>query len=208
MVIRHKDKDLVAAAANDGKLYLLDSASLGGADHKTPLHVTPKYTAAGAGGCARDVGRRKGTLDSRAGRRGGAGGCEVRRGDGAAAARTRQHRRLQARGRGRKARTRARLAVAQPRLAARADRRQWDGVCGVGRRVSSGRAGATAAPTLAQRAQRSLPAVLYVLDGATGKELWSSGKSITSFARAGLSAGGGQVYVVTTTIISMPSAFR
>ena len=36
-----------------------------------------------------------------------------------------------------------------------------------------------------------------MLDGATGKELWSSGKTITSFARAGLSAGGGQVYLVT-----------
>jgi hypothetical protein len=36
-----------------------------------------------------------------------------------------------------------------------------------------------------------------VLDGATGKTMWSSGTKITSFARAGLSAGGGQVYVVT-----------
>jgi hypothetical protein len=27
--------------------------------------------------------------------------------------------------------------------------------------------------------------------------LWSSGKTITSFARAGLSAGSGQVYLVT-----------
>ena len=39
--------------------------------------------------------------------------------------------------------------------------------------------------------------MLYALDGATGKELWSSGKTITSFARAGLAAGGGQVYLVT-----------
>ena len=42
-----------------------------------------------------------------------------------------------------------------------------------------------------------MPAVLYVLDGATGKQLWTSGTTITSFARAGLAAGGGQVYVVT-----------
>jgi outer membrane protein assembly factor BamB len=39
--------------------------------------------------------------------------------------------------------------------------------------------------------------VLYALDAATGKELWTSGTAMTSFARAGLSAGGGQVYVVT-----------
>jgi outer membrane protein assembly factor BamB len=38
-------------------------------------------------------------------------------------------------------------------------------------------------------------AVLYALD-STGKELWSSGKTITTFVRTGgLSAGGGRVYV-------------
>jgi outer membrane protein assembly factor BamB len=39
-------------------------------------------------------------------------------------------------------------------------------------------------------------AVLYALEPATGKELWSSGNTITSIASAGLSAGTGQVYVV------------
>ena len=47
IVVRYKDKDLVAATAQDGRLYLLDGASLGGADHKTALHVTAKYTAGG-----------------------------------------------------------------------------------------------------------------------------------------------------------------
>ena len=52
--------------------------------------------------------------------------------------------------------------------------------------------------TAAQRAQRSKPAVLYALDAATGKELWSSGTTIASFVRGvGPSAGDGQVYVVT-----------
>ena len=54
-----------------------------------------------------------------------------------------------------------------------------------------------AAPVGGERAKRSKPAVLYALDAATGKEIWSSGTAITSFARAGLSAGGGQVYLVT-----------
>jgi outer membrane protein assembly factor BamB len=68
--------------------------------------------------------------------------------------------------------------------------------------VSSGEFRGTAAPgagtlTGSQRAQRSVPAVLYVLDGTSGKQLWTSGTTITSFARAGLAAGGGQVYVVT-----------
>lgn len=50
--------------------------------------------------------------------------------------------------------------------------------------------------TAAQRAQRSSSAVIYALDGATGKELWNSGKTITSFARGGALAGGmGQIYL-------------
>ena len=44
----------------------------------------------------------------------------------------------------------------------------------------------------------STNAVLYALDPQTGRELWSSGSTITSMASAGLSAGTGQVYVVTT----------
>ena len=45
---------------------------------------------------------------------------------------------------------------------------------------------------------KSVPAVLYALDGATGKELWNSGKTITSFVHSGgLSAGGSRVYVGT-----------
>jgi outer membrane protein assembly factor BamB len=62
--------------------------------------------------------------------------------------------------------------------------------------VSSGESRA-AKLSAAQRAQRSLPAVLYALDPLTGKELWTSGKTMTSFARAGISAAAGQVYVVT-----------
>ncbi len=32
---------------------------------------------------------------------------------------------------------------------------------------------------------------------ATGRDVWNSGTTITSFARGELSAGGGQVYLVT-----------
>jgi outer membrane protein assembly factor BamB len=45
---------------------------------------------------------------------------------------------------------------------------------------------------------RSAPAVLYALDGTTGKELWSSGKSITSSIQGGgVSGGGSQLYLGT-----------
>jgi outer membrane protein assembly factor BamB len=42
---------------------------------------------------------------------------------------------------------------------------------------------------------RALPSVLYALDAATGKDLWNSGRTISSSVRGGLSAGGGNVYV-------------
>ena len=52
--------------------------------------------------------------------------------------------------------------------------------------------------TAAQRAARSGKAVIYALDGATGKELWNSGTTITSFTRgAALSGGMGQIYLTT-----------
>ena len=52
--------------------------------------------------------------------------------------------------------------------------------------------------TAVMRAARSGRAVLYALDGMTGKELWNSGTTITSFARSGaLSAGMSQIYLTT-----------
>ncbi|MBO0722420.1 MAG: PQQ-like beta-propeller repeat protein [Blastocatellia bacterium] len=52
--------------------------------------------------------------------------------------------------------------------------------------------------TAPQRAKRSSPAILYALDGETGKELWNSGATITSFVHGGsLSGGSGQLYVGT-----------
>jgi hypothetical protein len=43
VVMNFKGKDLIAVANRDGRMYLLDSASLGGADHRTPLAVSSKY---------------------------------------------------------------------------------------------------------------------------------------------------------------------
>jgi outer membrane protein assembly factor BamB len=52
--------------------------------------------------------------------------------------------------------------------------------------------------TAAQRAQKSSPAVLYALDAATGRVLWDSGKTITSFVHSGgLSGGASQLYLAT-----------
>src|SRR4029079_19634413 len=42
---------------------------------------------------------------------------------------------------------------------------------------------------------RSVPAVLYGIDASSGKELWSSLRTITTSVRGGLSAAQGNVYV-------------
>jgi len=43
-VFTHNGRDLIVTAGADGRLYLLDSKSVGGSDHKTPLYQTPPLT--------------------------------------------------------------------------------------------------------------------------------------------------------------------
>jgi outer membrane protein assembly factor BamB len=175
MVVRHDNRDLVFAAADDGRMYVLDSGSLGGADHRTPLHATAAYSDAGAGGSLA-------TWESQG--------------------------------------TRWILAPAigtpKPGLTFAAN-----GPAPVGKIVAFTLAGTAGTPTLEPAwASRSVPsplgpivvngvvfaaasgnrttrAVLYALDGDTGRELWTSRAAITSFAQGALVAGSGQVYVVT-----------
>jgi outer membrane protein assembly factor BamB len=51
----------------------------------------------------------------------------------------------------------------------------------------------------AEHTEGSSTAILYALNGATGRELWSSEATMTAVVRGGLSAGGGQVYVATAS---------
>lgn len=54
------------------------------------------------------------------------------------------------------------------------------------------------AVSAAVRAARSGKAVVYALDGQTGREFWNSGTTVTSFARGGAISGGmGQIYLTT-----------
>ena len=49
-----------------------------------------------------------------------------------------------------------------------------------------------------ERIRTSKPAVLYALDGTNGKELWNSGSAITSFVHSGMmSVGGSRVFLST-----------
>ncbi len=44
VVFKFKDRELVAGAGKEGVIYLLDAKSLGGEDHRTPLFRSPLYT--------------------------------------------------------------------------------------------------------------------------------------------------------------------
>lgn len=47
-IVRHDGKEIVAAATRDGRIVLLDAASLGGSNHSTPLLVSDVFLGAGA----------------------------------------------------------------------------------------------------------------------------------------------------------------
>ncbi len=185
IAFQYKGKDLIVAANKDGRLYVLDSASLGGADHKTPLHKSsPVATAAQASaGLA--------SWQDAAGTRwivvtlGGPAQPETKFAmangavsNGALAAFTLVDQND--------------VPTLQPQWLSR------DLATPVTPVVVNGVVFALASGEAAGRGQKSTPAVLYALDGATGKELWTSGTTITSSGRGvGPSAGDSQVYVVT-----------
>jgi outer membrane protein assembly factor BamB len=176
-VLRHEGRDLVAIAGSDGKVYLLDGAKLGGADHKTPMHVSPGLGAAsaGAGMATWDDGTARWVLTPFAGQTdGGIAAFKVTK-TGAGFALEQAWK------------SRALTSPLAPIV-----------VNGVVFAASGGEfQGESPSLSAADRAKKSSPAVLYALDAATGRELWSSGTTIQSFARVGLAGGGGQVYVVT-----------
>jgi len=188
IVIRHKDRDLIAATANDGRLYVLDATSLGGNDHKTPLTVTARFTD-GAGTALA-------TFEDGGGRwifataSGTVGDVTFTQNGAAPNGRVVAFKLVDSSGKMSLEPAWQSRDLTSPLAPIVVD--------GMVVAVSSGEyRGGPASLSAMQRAQRSVPAVLYVLDAATGRTMWSSGTKITSFARGGLSAGGGQVYVVT-----------
>jgi outer membrane protein assembly factor BamB len=190
IVFPYKNRDVVAISGSDGRLYVLDGTRLGGADHKTPLHVTARFAAAGnpAGLSSWEAQGTRWILVPVTGALQAGAGFTA---NGVAPA----------------------GSVVAFKVADAGDSITltpgWASrnltsplapivVNGVVFAVSSGEhRGTGASLSAAQRAQRSIPAVLYALDGATGQQLWSSRTTITSFARGGLSAAAGQVYLVT-----------
>ena len=175
-------KDWIAALGKDGRLYLLDSTSLGGADHHTPAYVTPKISNDAPGFTTDFTAGALATWVNPDGVRwvfapvaNGVAAFKVVAQDGKP---TLQPAWV----------SRDMVSPAPPLI-----------VNGIVFALSTGEFHTgDAAITLAQRVQRSKPAILYALDAATGKEVWNSGSTITSFVHSGgLSSGNSQVYLST-----------
>ena len=175
LVFQHKGKDLIAAAAKDGRIYILNSTSLGGTDHHTPLS-TISVTINGdfTPGALASWGDSAGTRWVLASTGSTIAAFKVVEQNGNPTLQPAWT-------------SREMMSASTPIV-----------INDVVFALSSGEFRSPGSLTAQQRAQRSKPAVLYALDGLTGRELWNSGSTITSFAHSGgLSGGFGQVYVET-----------
>jgi outer membrane protein assembly factor BamB len=195
VVFQSKGKDLLAEVAGDGRIFLLDAASLGGADHKTPLEITPPSSGPRAGvfpaalaSWEDESGVRwllaPSAAPASANRFAATNGAVM---NGAITA------------------YRVKPG-AKPSLEPAWVSRDMIAplppivVNGVIYAASSGEYNpGDPAVSNADRARRSSPAVLYALDATTGKDMWNSGSMMTAFAHGtGLSSSPGQVYLATS----------
>jgi hypothetical protein len=179
VVFDYKGKDVIAVANRDGRLYLLDSAALGGADHKTPL-ASVQYAGSGS-----DAGALASWEDS-SGTRWVLVGA-----NGALNASTRFPVTNGAVTGGAIVAFKVVDMNGKPSLAP-----GWvsrDIAAPLPPIVINGYVFAVASGA------GSKPAVFYALDGATGKELFNSGSTITGpvMRSSGLAGSAGQLYVAT-----------
>jgi outer membrane protein assembly factor BamB len=190
VIFQHKEKTLLAATTKDGRIHLLDSAAMGGPGVRSAPYSTASDFIPGALATWQDASGTRWILAPAAGPIAADAKFSTSNGavtNGAIVAWT---------------------VVEQNGAAALES--GWVSrdlvspmtplvINGVVFAVSSGELRSKDSKlTTAQRAQRSVPAVVYALDAATGKELWNSGKTITSFVHGGgLSGGAGQIYLGT-----------
>jgi hypothetical protein len=191
-IIKHGDKEILAAATTDGRVYLLDITSLGGSDHKTPLFVSPAFSSTKTDfvPTALSAWQEADGTNYIAEPFAGAGPSNLNATvtNGGILA-------LKVTGAG----TSVSLVPAwvSPDMTSPLSPIIVNGVMFAG---SSGEyhpaAGANASAS--DRAAKSTPAVLYALDASSGQQFWSSAKSVTSFvAGTPLWVGAGQVYLAT-----------
>ena len=179
-VFRHGTKDVVAAATKDGRVILLDSASLGGANHATPLLVSRPLFASGgsisaealstwaraAAATATSAGSEaRWILVPVSGRPSGARATNGAIRNGAVVA--------------------LRVAEAKGVLSLEPEWTSNDLTTPATPIIVNGVVFALSTGRPAAAGGTGSPAVLYAYDGVSGKALWNSGKSMTTFASPG-----------------------
>lgn len=183
-ILRHNGKDIVAVATSDGRVLLLDAASLGGADHATPLLVSkPIATAPGGVNAEALAAWQQGTPESGMtswilvpvrGRVAAGSNGPVTSGGVVA----------------------LKLTDTGGSLSLTSTWTSHDLVAPATPVVVNGVVFALATGAPAAANGRGTAAVLHAYDGATGKRLWNSGKAMSSAASPGsMWSGLGQIYV-------------
>jgi hypothetical protein len=179
-ILKHHDREIVAAATNDGRVFLLDATSLGGKDHATPMHASKAWLAAGASLSADAIATwqdsRSWILLPAGGRL--ASGVALTHGavnNGAVVA--------------------LKIVDAGTALSLEPVWVSHDLAAPATPMTVNGVVFALATGVAAKGAGGT-PSVLHAYEGATGKRLWNSGKSMTTFASPGsVWTGLGQIYV-------------
>ncbi len=189
-VFAWKGSDVVIAGARDGRVYLLDSKSLGGADHHTPLAMsdpiaTPeaKFSGTGISGAFATSEEPDGTRWIFASVWGAPNGSIVAL-------------KVSEQG-GKPVLTKAWSSrdMVSPAPVVTAN--------GLVFALSSGEASRNAKEngtpyTVAEKMKMSAHAILYVLDGATGKDLYNSGTIATTFSHgSGVAIANRRIYFTT-----------
>ena len=190
VVFAWKGKDVVVAAGRNGRVYLLDGQSLGGPDHHTPLAETEAIGSGFAGTFA----SWENTDDPEKPIRWIYAPLQGPRGDAA-------HGSIVAfRVEERDGKPALALAWTSRDMMAPAPPVTANGlVFELARGESSREAKENGKPySIAEREKMALHATLFVLDGATGAELYSSGNMATTFAHdSGLAVANKRIYFTT-----------
>jgi hypothetical protein len=205
VIFNYKNKELMVDAGKECRMYLMDTDSIGGDDHRTPLYRSPlicnedvNFASAGIWGSLASWEDSKGTrwvLTPFWGPKHSQFKAPIENGvvkHGAVAAF-----KVEEKG-GKPTLTPAWISrdmdQAEPPVIA-------NGVVfsyGSGENTTQAYFDVGLADTAERRIPQSTRAVLYALDAVTGKELWNSGDQITSWNHwSGLSLANGKVYINT-----------
>lgn len=204
-IFTYKGRELMVDAGKECRVYLMDTASIGGDDHRTPLQATPlicnedvNFASAGIWGSMATWEDAKGTrwvLTPFWGPKHSAFKAPIEYGEikyGAIAAFKLEQKN-------------GKLQLSPAWISRDMNRAEPPVIAnGIVFAYGNGEDTDQAYPDvgLADTADRRIPgsthAVLYALDAETGKELWSSGDQITSWTHwSGLSVANGRVYIGT-----------